>query len=156
MLAKISFQLALALWIGTVVCVSFVVAPVVFQTAPRETAGLVMGSVFVVYYWVTALLGVVALGAALVLWRRSHGAGSWRATVVLLAVMLCATTYAGAVVNPRARALRPALHHEPLDPERVATFQRLHRRAVALNGLVLVLGLGALGLSATMLRLPNE
>ena len=154
--AKIGFWLALGLWIGAVVFVSFVVAPAVFGSVPAETAGIVMGRIFPLYYGFTAACGCVALAAALILWRAARGMAAWRAVVLLLIVMLAATTYAGAVVQPRARDLRPLLHQPSVEPSVRPEFDRLHRRAVQLNGLVLLLGLVASGTAATSLRLPSE
>jgi hypothetical protein len=74
----------------------------------------------------------------------------------MLVVMLSATLYAGGVVSPRAREIRPLLHREPVDPAVRVEFDALHRRAVQLNGLVLLLGLGTLTLAALGSRLPGE
>jgi hypothetical protein len=155
-LAKVVFQTALAAWVGALVTVSFLVAPTVFRALPSETAGTVMGQIFPLYYGCTAVSGVVALGAAVWLARKASGARPWPAIVAMLAVMLAATTYAGAVVSPKARELRPALHREPVDPAVRSAFDALHRRAVQLNGLVLVLGLVTIGLGAVSMRLPGE
>lgn len=155
-LAKVLFQLALGLWVGAIVFVSFVVAPTVFRTVPSETAGTLMGQIFPLYYEFTVAVGIIALGSALFVLRRVGGTRAWRAVVVMLVVMLAATTYAGAVVNPRARALRPALHREPVDPKIRTEFDALHHRAVQLNGLVLLLGLTTIVVAATNTRLPNE
>jgi uncharacterized protein DUF4149 len=151
-LAHVGFQLALGLWVGAIVFVSFVVAPAVFRAVPQETAGAVMGQVFPLYYGFTVGTGVVALGSALLILRRVRRAGAWRAIVVMLAVMLAATAYAGGVVNPHARALRPLLHQEPVDPAVRTEFDALHRRAVQLNGLVLLLGLATVVVSAGVTR----
>lgn len=154
--AKVTFWLALGLWVGAVVFVSFVVAPAVFGAVPAETAGLVMGRIFPLYYAFTAACGCVTLAASFALWRRARRARAWTAVLLMLIVMLASTTYAGAVVHPRARDLRPLLHQAGADPSVRAEFDRLHRRAVQLNGLVLVLGLLTLGVAATNLRLPDE
>ncbi len=154
--AKIGFWLGLGLWIGAVVFVSFVVAPAVFGSVPAETAGAVMGRIFPLYYGFTSACGCVALAAALVLWRAARGARAWGAIVVLLIGMLAATTYAGAFVHPRARALRPLLHEPSAAASVRPEFDRLHRRAVQLNGLVLLLGLAAVGTAATSFRHPSE
>lgn len=149
--AIIVLTLALGLWVGALVFVSFVVAPAVFGTVPSETAGTVMGAIFPRYYAFTIAVGIVGLLAAVPL--RSAARGSrWTAIVGMMIVMLAATVYAGMVVSPRARVLRPALHQEPVDAAVRAEFDALHRRAVQLNGLVLLLGLGALGVSATAFR----
>jgi hypothetical protein len=149
--AVIVLTLALGLWVGALVFVSFVVAPAVFGTVPSETAGTVMGAIFPRYYAFTIAVGIVALLAALPLRSAARGSG-WAVIVGMMVVMLAATAYAGLVVSPRARAIRPALHQEPVDPAVRAEFDALHRRAVQLNGLVLLLGLGALGVAATAFR----
>jgi hypothetical protein len=155
-LAKVLYHLALGLWVGAIVVVSFVVAPAVFRAVPSETAGTVMGHVFPLYYAFTSGAGVVALAAAWWLRGRTNGVGVSTPTVAVLVVMLAATIYAGVVVSPRARALRPALHVEPVDPAVRAEFDGLHRRAVQLNGLVLLLGLVASAVSSRSARLPGE
>jgi hypothetical protein len=154
--AKVLYHLALGLWVGAVVVVSFVVAPAVFRAVPSETAGTVMGQVFPLYYAFTSGAGVVALLSAWWLRGRTNGVGVSTAVVAKLAVMLAATVYAGTVVNPRARALRPALHAEAVDPAVRAEFDALHRRAVQLNGLVLLLGLATVVSVARSSRLPGE
>jgi hypothetical protein len=155
-LAKVLHQLAVALWVGAVVVVSFVVAPAVFRALPSETAGTVMGHVFPLYYAFTSGAGLVALLSAWWLRRRTNGVGVPTAVVAMLAVMLAATVYAGTVVSPRARTLRPALHADPVDPAVRAEFDALHRRAVQLNGLVLLLGLATIASAARSARLPGE
>jgi hypothetical protein len=154
--AKVLHHLALALWVGAIVVVSFVVAPAVFRAVPSETAGTVMGQVFPLYYAFTSGAGVVALATAWWLRRLTNGVGVSAAIVAMLVVMLAATVYAGAVVSPRARALRPALHAEPVDAAVRAEFDGLHRRAVQLNGLVLLLGLATIASAARAARLPGE
>jgi hypothetical protein len=155
-LAKVLFWLAMACWVGGIVAVSFLVAPVVFDVLPRPTAGTMMGALFPLYYKAAVVVGVVALGSALVLWRVTAGVAAWRAIVVMLAVMLAATTYAGAVVQPAAHALRPALQRDDVAPDVRAEFARLHGRAMQLNVLVLVLGIATVGVAASSVRLPGE
>jgi hypothetical protein len=155
-LTKVLFWLAMGCWVGGIVAVSFLVAPVVFEVVPRATAGTVMGALFPLYYKLAVVAGVIALASALALWRASAGSGAWKAIVVMLAVMLAATTYAGAVVQPAAHALRPALQRDDVTPDVRARFARLHGRAMQLNVLVLVLGLATVGVAASSLRLPGE
>jgi hypothetical protein len=154
--AKVIFQLAVSLWLGALVTVSFLVAPAVFGAVPSETAGAVMGRIFPLYYGFTGATGMIAVAAASWLWRAGIGARTWRAVVPMLVLMLAATCYAGVVVSPRARALRPALHQEPVDPAVRAEFDDLHRRAVQLNGAVLLLGLVTIAVSASAVRWPEE
>jgi len=153
--AIVVLTLALGLWVGALVFVSFIVAPAVFGAVPGETAGTVMGAIFPRYYLFTAAAGVVALLAALPLRHAARGS-SWIVVVGMMAVMLAATAYAGAFVSPQARALRATLHREPVDPAVRTEFDALHRRAVQLNGLVLLLGLVATTVVATTFRAGDD
>lgn len=153
--AQATFHLALSLWVGTLVAVSFLVAPAVFRAVPSETAGTVMGQVFPLYYAFTFGVGVVAAGAGAYLWRRAVRARIWRMIVPTLLGMLVATSYAGFVVSPRARELRPLLHRDPVDPAVRVEFDALHRRAVQLNGLVLLLGLATVVVVGAAARDPD-
>ncbi|MEO8604999.1 MAG: DUF4149 domain-containing protein, partial [bacterium] len=44
------YLLALGIWLGAVVCVSFVVAPALFGNLPVEQAGAAMSLIFPDYY----------------------------------------------------------------------------------------------------------
>lgn len=143
--ARVALWLALAVWVGAVVFLSFVVAPTIFRTLPSATAGQVMGALFPSYYAVGAVAGVVALAATLVLWRSGRAGAP---LVVLVALMLGTTAYAGGVVQPRAAVLRPMLHTpDPAEGVR-EEFDRLHRLAVGLNAGVLLLGLASIVVAA--------
>src|SRR6185369_12966271 len=111
----------------------------VFRAFP-EIAGQVVGAIFPRYYQLGAIAGVIALVTAVVLRADTSATRSWSAIAALLVVMLASTLYAGRVIEPRARALRPQLHAEPVDPGVRVEFDQLHRRAVQLNGAVLLLG----------------
>jgi uncharacterized membrane protein len=147
---RVVLFLGLSVWVGEIVFFSFVVAPSVFATLPIELAGRTVGTIFPRYYALGLGAGVVVLTSTLGLALRTAARGSWMAAAALVAVMLVMTLYAAAVIRPRAEALRPHLQHsaDPR-PEAQAEFDRLHRRAVRLNGLTLLLGLAVLGVAAT-------
>ena len=151
-LVRFLYLLALALWVGEVVCFSFVVAPAVFGVLGAARAGDVVGAIFPRYYALGTAAGAVALACALVLARRATAAGWWTGTVVALALGLAATLWAGRVVYPRAQRLRVALQARGEAPAADPAFRRAHRTAVALNGVALLAGLVGLGLSAAALR----
>ena len=151
-LVRFLYLLALALWVGEVVCFSFVVAPALFAVLGAARAGDVVGAIFPRYYALGTTAGAVALAGALVLARRATAAGWWTGTVVVLALGLAATVWAGGVVHPRAQRLRAALHARGEAPADDPAFRGAHRTAVALNGVALVSGLVGLGLSAAALR----
>jgi uncharacterized membrane protein len=154
-IVKAIFWLALVVWLGEVVFFSFVVAPSVFGAVPQETAGQVIGAIFPRYYALGAVAGAAALASALVLRGGTSATGAWSVVVVMLALMLAATLYAGRGIQPRAQALRSRLHETTVDPAVRAEFDRLHRRAVQLNGGVLLLGIATVCVAAASLQLPR-
>lgn len=152
-LAKWLYLLSLALWLGSIVFFSFVVAPAVFRSLPRAEAGRVLGSIFPIYYGMGYACGGALLASALLLFRTTRPrAASWGAAAVLAAFMLGATLYAGLVVQPRVRALRSVLDETRGAPAAKEEFDRQHRLAVQLNVAVLCGGLIISALTAARLR----
>ena len=92
--------------------------------------------------------GAVAVVTAILVVVRDHARSRpalIRITLLLLMTLL--TVYAGQVILPETSSLRPLMNAAVTIPEREsarARFTTLHRRAVVLNGMVLLLGLGAL------------
>jgi hypothetical protein len=143
------FLIAVSVWVGAIILLSFVVAPGLFSALPREQAGEVMNQLFPVYYELGAMCGTVALvisGLQAYLGRRWGTVRFW-----LTGAMFVATLYAGLVVTPQAQALRARLLEggdqlvvgEPR-AQLKAAFDRHHRRAVIANGIALFSGLGVL------------
>ena len=150
--ARFALLLALGLWIGTIASVSFLVAPVVFVVLGSAQAGDVVGAIFPSYYRIGIVAGAVAVGAALGLRPQAARPRIWSWTAALAAVGLATTLWAGVVVHPAARARRVALTSAGTAPSSDAEFQRLHHRAVVLNGVALLAALGALGVATRGLR----
>ena len=151
--ARIVFLAALVVWVGAIVCFSFVVAPALFQALPVETAGQALAIIFPRYYGIGCGAGAALVAAAGLLAWHAPEPMPWRFAVGAGLLMLVMTAYAGLVIQPRADALRPHLRHGP-DPQVTAQleFDRLHRLAVQLNALTLLGGLGLLGATAWRLR----
>lgn len=136
------FRFVLALWVGGVAAVTFVVTPPIFDSFPRDEAGRVVGVVFPVYFpYVTALVA-----AALVLYllaRRGPWGTPHRVAVGLLVTALLAAGANQFWVHPRARAVKAEIHSfENLAPDHPLRrrFGRLHGVSMALNLLVLAEG----------------
>jgi hypothetical protein len=133
---------ALAFWVGVMLFFSGLLAPVAFQTFPQAQAGDLMNKLFAPYH----IVGYVCGGAALL---TAWFAGGVRGKVrnALLIALLGATLYAGLVLSPEARTLRVELRQTDTaseNPTTRARFDTLHRRAVGLNGGILVAALIAL------------
>lgn len=147
------YLLALIVWLGETVFLSFVVAPSIFRGFPPDEAGRVMGTIFPAYYRVGTVCGAVLVAAAVFLWRTGvAGAARWGIATALAFVMLGCILYAGVVVQPRVRELRE-IRHRPDAPANVESeFQHLHGLSVQLNGVVLAGGMALSVLAAMALR----
>lgn len=150
--ARIVFLLALIVWLGEVLFLSFAVAPAVFRNFAVEEAGRVVSVLFPIYYKIGAVCGVVLLMAALVLRSLGESRGAWTVSAAIVAVMLAATLYAAIVVQPRAQSLRPQLHQADVPAAVKEEFDGLHRLAVQLNAGVLLGGLAVAILAALRLK----
>ncbi len=140
-----AYVLALAAWVGSILFFSFGVAPVIFSVLGEQAGGKFVRALFPRYYLWGAVAGSIALPA-------------------YVAVPLCYQEYRGPLVAVQALAilagilimlyggnsLTPAINQArdagAAEKER---FERLHRRAVRLNALVLAIGLGLLTAFAT-------
>jgi len=133
---------ALAFWVGVMLFFSGLLAPVAFQTFPQAQAGDLMNKLFAPYHVVGYVCGVAALLTA---WFAGGSRGKVRNA--LLIAMLGATLYAGLALSPEARSLRTELRQTDAASENPATrarFDTLHRRAVGLNGGILIAAATAL------------
>jgi len=150
--AKWLYLLALIVWVGEVVFFSFVVAPSIFGTFPPPDAGRAVGAIFPTYYRLGYVCGAILLVTSAMFVNVAPSRVWWGVNTCLVAFMLGATVYAGAVIQPRASALRPQIHAAAAPQSAQDEFSRLHRLAVTLNGAVLVCGVMVSFITATTLR----
>lgn len=142
------FLIAVAVWVGAMVLLGAVVAPVVFSTLPRPQAGDLMNQLFPAYYRVGLLCGAVALvtgGIQAYLGRRWGTLRFW-----LTGLMVVSTLYAGFVVTPHAQSVRAQLLAGGEKAQRARlqqAFRRDHQLAVAANGVALLAGVAVLWLA---------
>jgi putative copper export protein len=147
------FLIAVAVWVGAIVMLAFVVAPVVFAALPRPEAGDLMNQLFPAYYRVGALCCMVALvtgGIQAYLGRRWGTLRFW-----LTGLMVVSTLYGGFVVTPHAQAVRTQLMAEGEKAQRTQlekTFRRDHQLAMMANGISLVAGVLILWLTGVAER----
>jgi uncharacterized membrane protein len=151
-LIKWLYLLALIVWVGEVVFFSFVVAPAMFRTFPTADAGRAVGAVFPIYYQLGYVCGAVVLLTSALLLRGATARAWWGVNAGLAALMLAATLYAGVIIQPRASALRPQIHDPTAPPAAKEEFDRLHRLAVQLNGVVLLGGIAISIITAAALQ----
>ncbi len=145
MLLNYLHQLATGLLVGKVVFLSFMVAPILAQTLDAEAFGKTVRRLFPAYYLLgmgSAVMALVSLmGLTLI-----PGAGY----VILLSMalwagVLASETYSRFYLTPQSNAMRDQLKqqelHRAVDSALKKSWDRLHRRSVVLNSLVLLAGL---------------
>jgi len=132
------YRLSVAFWVGGVALFTFVLTPVLFKTQPRDLAGKIVGVLFPGYFYWGLGCGAVAL-ASLLLHRGRH----FVPALILLALMLAATSYQSFVLEPKAAALKEEIgsfestsRDHPLRRE----FSRLHGISATCNLAVLAGG----------------
>ena len=139
--------LALSVWLGSDVFLSFVVAPGAFRVlAPnRDQAGAIVG------FSLTRMhLGGIALGIVLLLVRliRTRSFASFVTPAALCVVLMIAlTAISQYTVSAKMAALRVqmgSIQATAQDSPLLAEFARLHRISVSLESCVLLAGMAAM------------
>ena len=148
--------LALSLWLGSDVFLSFVVAPGAFRVlASRDQAGAIVG------FSLTRMhLGGILCGAIFLLARllRTKSLGSLAtAPVICVLVMVILTAVSQYTVSDRMAALRVkmgSIQSTDLNSPLLAEFARLHGISVGLESGVLLAGFAALFLLVREVSAP--
>lgn len=138
--------LALGIWLGSDVFLSFVVAPGAFHVlASRDEAGAIVG------YSLTRMhLGGIALGLLVLLmrwFRAAKGAGVIAPAALCVTTMVALTAISQYAVSSRMAALRVqmgSIQATSGDSPLLAEFGKLHMVSVALESGVLLAGLAAM------------
>jgi uncharacterized membrane protein len=135
-----AYVLALTAWVGSILFFSFGVAPLIFKVLGAESGGRFVRALFPRYYAWGAISGAIALpaflGVPLSFPEYRGPMVAVQALLILAGILIM--LYAGNTLTPAINAARDA------GPAEHRRFERLHRRSVQLNALVLVLGLGLL------------
>lgn len=145
--------LCLIVWVGGIIFFAFVLAPTVFTVLPtHELAGKVVNPSLARLHWMGVISGVVFLVCSLLYNRMKHAQfRAFSGPHVLVVIMLALTLISQLSVIPGMEALRNDMgvvdNVSPSDSRRVE-FNRLHVWSTDLEGGVLVLGLGVVGLIA--------
>jgi hypothetical protein len=135
-----AYLIALAAWLGSTLFVSFVMAPIVFQSLGVESGGKFVRALFPRYYLWGAIAGAIALPAFVagpLCYQEYRGPMVAVQSLALVGGILL-MLYGGNTLTPAINRARDG------GPARDQEFQRLHRRAVWLNIVTMVLGLALL------------
>jgi uncharacterized membrane protein len=144
-IARFLLVLSLVVWIGGVIFFSFVVAPAVFSIlSAQAVAGRIVSSALGSLHLVGLACGVIFLAATFL--TELARAKILRVFVVLM--ILC-TAYSQFRITPQMQQIREAVGGpiQALPPQDAgrAAFDRLHEMSVALEGVVLLCGIGLIG-----------
>jgi uncharacterized membrane protein len=149
--------LALSLWLGSDVFLSFVVAPGAFRVlAGRDQAGAMVGFALWWMHMIGVVCGITILVARLARTRAFAGLVAPAALCVLLMVVL--TGVSQHTVSPKMAALRVqmgSIQATAADSPLLAEFGRLHRISVSLESGVLLAGFVAMYLMVRELMIVH-
>lgn len=160
-IAVFFYELGLALWLGQIVCFTFVLVPAVFHALSREQADLLITRVQRAFLRYGLICGFVALmmNAILTVQAMRTGAGYYTLrelliAAVLLVLMLALAAYSRFVLLPRIERTEDAA----VETQNHAIGQRaeaLNRAVLVINGTVLLLGLIVFFLAVTQVDSPG-
>jgi hypothetical protein len=134
------YVIALTAWVGSILFFSFGVAPIIFNVLGAESGGKFVRALFPRYY----LWGVISTAIALPSLvcgplTTPELRGPWIGVQALaIVISLLILLYCGNSLTPAINAARDA------GPESAERFDRLHKRSVRLNSVVLLIGLALL------------
>jgi uncharacterized membrane protein len=141
-------SLALSLWLGSDVFLSFVVAPGAFHLlgpSGRDQAGAIVGYAIYRMHFIGVACGIVFLLTRLV--RTRAFAGLVAPATLCIFLMIILTVVSQHVVSPKMAVLRTqmgSIQATTADSPLLAEFNRWHQVSVRLEGGVLLAGLAAM------------
>lgn len=146
LLASFAHALGMAIWLGGIMALGAIAAPVLFRRLPRPDAGALFGPMLRVFERVSVVAAALAVvGAAGKAWLGGQNLNLW---ALLrggsLAGMCLLLLVANGAVHPAIRALQqahPRISERPDDDPDRRRFQRLHRISERLMAGQLALGL---------------
>jgi uncharacterized membrane protein len=138
--------LALSIWLGSDIFLSFIVAPGAFSVLiSRNEAGAIVGYALTRLHWMGVICGVLVLLFRVIRTRSLAGLTSPAAMCVVLMILL--TVVSQLAVSPKMAALRVqmgSIQATAADNLLLAEFSRLHHISVSLESGVLLAGFAAL------------
>jgi hypothetical protein len=129
------YQLVLALWVGGIATVTFMITPIIFKSYGRDTAGEIVGKLLPPYFRCNLILAALAL-LAFFLVATDRTKTAYRLSLVLLATALVINTFVVFRLHPEAvrvkREVTSFVSESPDSPAR-KRFTKLHGLSMALN-----------------------
>jgi uncharacterized membrane protein len=148
---KFLMLLTLVIWIGGIIFLAFILAPVAFTSGllpTRHMAGSIVGRSLDLLHYIAIVSGIIFLIASATYSRLTAGtARPLAARHLLIVVMLALTAISQFAVSPKMHAIRAevgVIDNVPLDAPLRREFDRLHVWSEDLEKAVLLLGLIAI------------
>ena len=151
--------LSLVVWVGGLILFAFVLAPTSFQVLPdTHLAGNVVGRSLGKLHWMAIISGAVFLLSSLLYMRLTEGTANLLALRhILVILMLALTLFSQFWIIPRMDTLRAQVGDfakVTLDNPARVRFDALHVWSTRVEGAVLLLGLVAVWVTASVLAAP--
>jgi len=151
--------LSLVVWIGGIIFLAFVEAPIAFSPGllpTRHVAGSIVGHSLDLLHYMAIVSGIVFLIASMVYSRMTTGnARPLAGRHLLIVLMLLLTVISQFAISPKMHALRAevgVIDNVPLDSPLRREFDRLHVWSEKFEQAVLLLGLVAMYATAASFR----
>ena len=153
--------LSLVAWIGGLIFFAFVLAPTAFQVLPdTHLAGNVVGRALGKLHWIAIIAGIIFLLSSLLCSRLTDGtAHVFALRHVLIVLMLGLTLFSQFWIIPRMDSLRAQVGDfakVTLDNPLRVQFDALHVWSTRVEGAVLLLGLVAIYVTASVFAAPSR
>jgi uncharacterized membrane protein len=152
-----AYFVALSIWVGGMVVLAFLAAPLAFRELPtRAQAGAFFGRLLGGFSWIELGCAAVCLAAALACHLARPAISGWaKAQIAVLAGMVVVAGFHDLFVIPMARSIRAEAGGEiESAPEALRVkFARFHRVSEALFGLNLLMGIALVALSTRAMLL---
>jgi uncharacterized membrane protein len=153
--------LSLVAWIGGLIFFAFVLAPTAFQVLPdTHLAGNLVGRALGKLHWMAIFAGIVFLASSLLYSRLAYGtANVFALRHVLIVLMLGLTLFSQFWIIPRMDSLRAQVGDfakAALDNPLRVQFDALHVWSTRVEGAVLLLGLVAIYVTASLFAAPSR
>ena len=153
--------LSLVAWIGGLIFFAFVLAPTAFQVLPdTHLAGNVVGRALGKLHWIAIIAGIIFLLGSLLYSRLADGtAHIFALRHVLIVLMLGLTLFSQFWIIPRMDSLRAQVGDfakVTLDNPLRVQFDALHVWSTRVEGAVLLLGLVAIYVTASVFAAPSR
>lgn len=129
-----AYVLTLALWVGCIFAVTFVVTPAIFKTFGRDMAGQVVGSIFTVYFPFNLLASISVL-ILFILMGPDWGQIRDKVAVGLISLAIVLNLYVFFGLYPQINQIKGAVssfESAQMSPERLA-FRKLHAVSAVIN-----------------------